>query len=159
MYILQGKTRSTWHIWFQRQSMYSRHTLPVGSPRTWQPFTSHRQSLAGPLLPRKGLPTQSTASRLTNPWIHIQFLSQTNLEAVGAKPSICRRQATRLTRSISPACYRYVQYLLAGPKPSVLNRYMRRWQSWRCRLTTYHSLTFPINCLHFPHKGSSRSLV
>jgi hypothetical protein len=36
-------------------------------------------------------------------------------EAVGAKPSIYRQQATRFTGPISPAYDRYVQYLLTGP--------------------------------------------
>jgi hypothetical protein len=35
---------------------YARRTLPTGGPRTWQPFMSHRQSWAGPLLPRKWAP-------------------------------------------------------------------------------------------------------
>jgi hypothetical protein len=30
--------------------------LPAGGPRMWQPFRSHRQSLAGPLLLRKRAP-------------------------------------------------------------------------------------------------------
>jgi hypothetical protein len=102
MYTLQGKTRSTWHICFPHQSTYARRTLSAGSPRMWQPFTSHRQSWAGPLLPRKGLLTQSTARGLTDPRVRTQFLSRANLEAVGAKPSICRRQDTRLIGPISP---------------------------------------------------------
>jgi hypothetical protein len=56
MYTLQGKTRPTWHVRFPRQSMYAQRTLPVGSPRTWQPSMSHQQSWPGPLLPRKGAP-------------------------------------------------------------------------------------------------------
>jgi hypothetical protein len=43
MYTLQGKTRSTWHVLFPCQSTYTCRTLPAGSPRMWQPFTSHRQ--------------------------------------------------------------------------------------------------------------------
>jgi hypothetical protein len=56
MYTLQGKTRPTRHVRFPHQSTYARHTLPVGGPRTWQHFTSHRQSWAGPLLLRKRAP-------------------------------------------------------------------------------------------------------
>jgi hypothetical protein len=37
------------------------------------------------------------------------------------KSNICRRQATRLTGLISPACDRYIQHLLAGVKPLILN--------------------------------------
>jgi hypothetical protein len=59
-------------------------------------------------------------------------------------------QLLQLTRPRSPVCDRYVQYLLAGANPSVLNRHRRGLQPWRCRLATYHSPTFPTNCLHFP---------
>jgi hypothetical protein len=38
MYTLQGKTRPTRHIHFLCQSTYVCRTLPVGGPRTWQPF-------------------------------------------------------------------------------------------------------------------------
>jgi hypothetical protein len=38
-----GKTRYTWHICFPHQSMYTPRMLPAGSPRTWQPFASHKQ--------------------------------------------------------------------------------------------------------------------
>jgi hypothetical protein len=44
MYTLQGKTRSTQHVRFPRQSMYARRTLPTGGPRTWQLFMSRQQS-------------------------------------------------------------------------------------------------------------------
>jgi hypothetical protein len=40
---LQGKTRRTRHVRFPRQSTYARHTLPAGSPRTWQPFMRRQQ--------------------------------------------------------------------------------------------------------------------
>jgi hypothetical protein len=53
MYTLQGKTRSTRHVLFSRQSMYVRHTLPVGSLRTWQPITSHWQIWTDPTAPEE----------------------------------------------------------------------------------------------------------
>jgi hypothetical protein len=87
------------------------------------------------------------------------FSSEPTNEAVGAKPSIYWQPATRLTGPISPACDRYVQYLLAGANPSVLNRHRRRLQPWRCWLSTYHSLTFPTSYLPFPPKGPTRSPV
>jgi hypothetical protein len=40
--------------------------------------------------------------------------------------------------------------LTRGANPSVLNRHRRGLQPWKCRLTTYHSPTFPTSCLHFP---------
>jgi hypothetical protein len=63
----------------------------------------------------KGLPTQSITHRLTDPRVRTQFLSQTNQWSSRLKLSLCRWQATRLTRHISPACNRYVQNLHAGP--------------------------------------------
>jgi hypothetical protein len=44
LYTLQGKTRPTRRVRFPRQSTYARRTLLAGGPRTWQLFTSHRQS-------------------------------------------------------------------------------------------------------------------
>jgi hypothetical protein len=41
------------------------------------------------------------------------------------KPSTCRRQTIRFTGPISLACDQYVQYLLMGTNPSVLNRHRR----------------------------------
>jgi hypothetical protein len=71
MYTLQGKTRPTHHVRFPHQSTYARRTLPVGGPRTGQPFTSHRQSWAGPLLLRKRAPNtihSAPADRSTGPY-------------------------------------------------------------------------------------------
>jgi hypothetical protein len=69
----------------------------------------------------KGLPTQSTSRRLIDPHVRTQFLSRANLEPVGARPSIYRQQATRLTGFISPACDWCIQYLLTWANSSVLN--------------------------------------
>jgi hypothetical protein len=107
----------------------------------------------------EGLPTQSTAHRLTDPWVCTQLLSHNSPWSSGEKSSFCWHLTTRLTRPISPACDRYVKYLLAGPNPSVLNRHRWGLQPCRCRLTTYHSPTFPSSYLHFPPKGPIRSLV
>jgi hypothetical protein len=140
--------RSTRHICFPRQSMYDRRTPPVGSSHTWQPFTSRRQSWIESLLPRKmALNTIhiTPADRSTGSYpvsLLIQPMKQWR------KTNICRQQATRLTRPISPACDRYVQYLLAGANPSVLNWHRWGLQPWRYRFFTYHSPTFPTDRLH-----------
>jgi hypothetical protein len=107
----------------------------------------------------KRLPTQSTACRLTDPWIHTQFLSRANQWSRGRKPSSCQWPTSSLTRPISPACDRYVQYLLAGANTLVLNRHWWGLQPWRCQLITYHSLTFPTSYLYFPPKSLARSSV
>jgi hypothetical protein len=49
----------------------------------------------------KGLPTQSTARRLTDLWVHTQFLSQVSQWSSMLKPSFCRWQGTRLTGPIN----------------------------------------------------------
>jgi hypothetical protein len=71
----------------------------------------------------KGLSTQSIARRLTDPRVCTQFLSWASQWSRGHKPSSCRWPTTRLIEPISPACDRYVQYLLAGANPSILNRH------------------------------------
>jgi hypothetical protein len=101
----------------------------------------------------KELPTQSTTHRLTDPLVHTQLLSRASQWSRGRKPSSCRWPTTRFIRPISPACDRYVQYLLTRANPSVLNRHRQRLQHWRCRLATYHSPTFPTSCLPFPLKA------
>jgi hypothetical protein len=98
----------------------------------------------------KGLLVQSTARQLIDLWVHTHFLSLANQWSSRGKVKHLLTMATRLTGPISPACDRYVQYLLAGTNPSILNQHRQGLQSWRCRLATYHSLTFPISCLHFP---------
>jgi hypothetical protein len=107
----------------------------------------------------KGLPTQSTTRRLTDLWVHTQFLSRANQWSRWDKPRSCRWPTTRLTGPISPSCDQYVQYLLAGANPSVLNQHRWGLQPWRCRLSTYHSPTFPTSYLHFLPKGPAWSLV
>jgi hypothetical protein len=98
----------------------------------------------------KELPTQSPAHRLTDLWVHTQFFSQANQWSSGESQNIYQQLATRLTGPVSPARDRYVQYLLMGANRTILNRHKRGLQPWRCRLSTYHSPTFPTNYPHFP---------
>jgi hypothetical protein len=84
----------------------------------------------------EGLPTQSTARRLSDPRVRTQLLSHNNQSAVG-KVNSCKQLTIMLTGPISPTCDRYVQYLLAGANRTVHNRHTRGLQPWRCRLATY----------------------
>jgi hypothetical protein len=61
-------------------------------------------------------------------------------------------EATRLIGTISPACDRYVQYLLPGTNPSVLNRH--RWGLPHRNLIIATSLSppFPSKCSIDPPK-------
>jgi hypothetical protein len=105
----------------------------------------------------KGLLTQSTARWLINLWVRTQFLSRASHWTSGGKATLHWRQATRLTGPITPACDRYVQYLLAGVNPSVLNWHRRGLQPLRHRLSTYHSPAF--DGLPFPPMRPARSVV
>jgi hypothetical protein len=53
MYNLLGKTWPTQHVRFPRQSTYAQCTLPVGGPRTWQPFMRHWHIWTDPTAPEK----------------------------------------------------------------------------------------------------------
>jgi hypothetical protein len=110
----------------------------------WLPQSQNR-----PLHPEELL---TTKDRLAQPSSRVaSFFLPCDSPGVGERdfgPMVT--QLLKLTGPISPACDRYVQYLLAGANPSVLNRYRWGLQPWRCRLATYHSLTFPTSCLHFP---------
>jgi hypothetical protein len=80
----------------------------------------------------KGLPTQTTTRRLTDPGVRTQFLPWANQWSRGHKPSFYRWPTTRLTGPISPARDWYIQYMLAGANPLVLNRHRRGLQPWTC---------------------------
>jgi hypothetical protein len=69
--------------------------------------------------------------RLTQPssWV-ASFLLPCDSPGVEERSfSLMVTQLPQLTGPISPACDRYVQYLLTGANPSVLNRHMRGLQS------------------------------
>jgi hypothetical protein len=69
--------------------------------------------------------------RLTQPssWV-ASFLLTCDSPGVEERSfSLMVTQLPQLTGPISPACDRYVQYLLTGANPSVLNRHMRGLQS------------------------------
>jgi hypothetical protein len=109
------------------------------------------------LLPRERAPdtTSSPAEWSTNP--STSFSPNIVIEAVMKVKHLLTNKLHWFTRPITPACDRYVQYLLARVNPSVLNRHRWMLQPWRCRLSTYHSLTLLTDGLHFPPKGTARS--
>jgi hypothetical protein len=148
---------------------------PAEENLTNTPHAFHSQSAYGPHIAtfrtvvnrfervhypwEEGLPIRSTAHRLTDLQVHTQLLSHNRQWSSGEKSSFSWHPTTRLTGPISPACNRYVQYLLAGVNPSVLNRHRQGLQPWMCWLATYHSPTFPTSFLHIPPKGPTRSPV
>jgi hypothetical protein len=141
---------------------YAWRTLPAGDPCTCGVRFLHavpvRDNLSRVIdrveqahcSQEEGFHTQSTARRWPIRGSVPSFSPEPANEAVGAKPIIYRRPATRLIGRIIPVCDRYIQYLLAGANRTVLNRHRWGLQPWRCRLSMYHSLTFPTTCLPFP---------
>jgi hypothetical protein len=89
------------------------------------------------LLLRKSAPDTIHSTSADRSCVRTQLLSRASQWSKGHKSSSCRWPTTRFTGPISPACDQYVQYLLMGANPSVLNRHRWRLQSWRCRLAIY----------------------
>jgi hypothetical protein len=81
--------------------------------------------LDGCTAPEKKCSQLHLSARLSGLWDPLQFLSQHNHWSSALKLSTCWWQTTRFTEPISPACGQYVQYLLTGVNPSVLNRHRR----------------------------------
>jgi hypothetical protein len=145
MYTIQGKIWCTWHIHFPRQSTYATRTLSVGGLHTLQPFTSHQQHWMEPTAPDKKCSRHNPQH--TGWLIHrsaTQFLFQDNHWSSNGSQASVDNMLYQFTKP-TPACDRYVQYLLMEANPSVLNRHKRVIQPWRCQLVISHSLTFSTN--------------
>jgi hypothetical protein len=65
----------------------------------------------------KGLPTQSTACRLSDPWVRTQFLSRANQWSSGCKPGSCLWPTTRLTGPINTSMRSVRSILACGGQP------------------------------------------
>jgi hypothetical protein len=137
MYTLQGKTQPTCHTLSTLSScMAHDHTYLKRS--TYSNLSYSRQQIwTDPLHPRR------KGSRHNPPHdghpIHgsVPSFSPTTVKEQWGKVNSCWQPTTRLTGPISPACDRYVQYLLAGANRTVLNQHRWGLQPWRCRLATY----------------------
>jgi hypothetical protein len=82
MYNLQGKIRPTQHVRFPRQSTYTRHMLPAGGPRTWQPFVSHWQGWTDALLTRKNAPDSTSQPDWVVRRTRLRFSPNTAIKAM-----------------------------------------------------------------------------
>jgi hypothetical protein len=143
MYTLQGKPDQ--HA-SHAQSAYGPRPYVSHAVNAYNLSHSRQQSWAGPLLPRK---KGSWPNPQHDGWSICRsvpsFSPKTTIETVGEKPTLCWWPTTRLFGPISLACDRYVQYLLAGANPSVLNQHRRGLQPWTWRLSTSHCPTFPTD--------------
>jgi hypothetical protein len=68
-------------------------------------------------------------------------------------------QLYRFTGLISSACDQYVQYLLVGSNPSILNQHRRGLPPWRSWFDTSHSPPFPTDNTPLSPKAPARSQV
>jgi hypothetical protein len=155
MYTLQGKTRSTRHtlstLDLHRVPDHTSHVVYVGNLSLVLTRIKHAPT------PRRSLSDR----RQTGPARVTSFPLPHDSLGVGERGfGHMVTQLHQLTRSITPACDRYVQYLLAEANPSVLNRHRLGLPPWRCRLSTHHSLTFLTDGPPpLPLKGHARSPI
>jgi hypothetical protein len=119
----------------------------------WLPRSRNR-----PLHPKEVL---ATKDRLAQPssWV-TSFLLPCDSPGVGERdfgPMVT--QLHQLTGSISPACDRYVKYLLTGANRTVLNQHRQKLQPRRCRLATYPLPDLPNQLSLLSPNGPTRSPV
>jgi hypothetical protein len=101
----------------------------------------------------------ATKDRLAQPssWVTSLFLPCDNpgVGERGFSPMVT--QLCQFIGLISPACDRYVQYLLAWANRTVLNQHRRGLQSWRCQLATYPLPDLPNQLSPLSLSGPARS--
>jgi hypothetical protein len=90
---------------------------------------------------------------------HLSFSPNTAIEAVRLSQTSIDEHAARLTGPISPACDQYVQYLLTGANPSVVNRHRRELHPCMCRFSNTTPRPSQPTVLHFPPNGPAQSQV
>jgi hypothetical protein len=141
-------------------SRTSPRTLSVSSTRTWQPFANHQQRWEDRTPPeKKGSWHNPQHASWSIRKSATQFLSQDNHWSSNESQASIGNRLHRFIGPITSVCDWYIQYLLLGANPLVLNRHRQGLQPWRCCLSTYHSLNFPTDGLYFPPKGPVRSQV
>jgi hypothetical protein len=106
-----------------------------------------------------GLPTQFTARWSSDPRVRTQLPSHNSQWGSGEKASFYWQSATTLTGSISPVCYQYVQYLLAGANPSVLNWHRRRLANRNLKIAITLFTSFPSECSTDSPNDPTRSRI
>jgi hypothetical protein len=142
MYTLQGKIWSTCHMLSTLDSfMVTNHTSSM----------VHIGNLLLVPTRRKHAPTPGRSlgdRRQTGPAVIFGHLIPLPHDSLGVGERGFGQVVTQLHQligPITPACDWYVQYLLTGTNPLVLNRHRRGLQPWRCWVSTHHSPTFLTN--------------
>jgi hypothetical protein len=138
------------------------HARPVYASYEQSPYviTFHwlPQSRNKPLHPEEVLATKDRLAQSSS-WV-ASFPLPCDSPGIGERtfgPMVT--QLHQLTRPISPACDRYIQYLLVGANPLVLNRHRWGLQPWRCRLATYPLPDLPNQLSPLSPNGPARSPV
>jgi hypothetical protein len=134
--ISESRDDSNWCTPYRENPTNTTHTLstPVHVRPTYAScgrslyVTTFHESLTGLdryYYSREKCSRLQLSARLSGPRDPPQFLSQHSHWSSRLKPSTYGCRATRLTGPISLACDRYIQYLLTGTNPLVLNRHRR----------------------------------
>jgi hypothetical protein len=147
-------TPHAFHAWFvYGPGPYISHG-PRGQPFASRPYISHGprgQPFASPqkdqTCPYTWWEALATEDKLARPssWVTIFPFPHDSLGVGERGFTQLVMQLHQLTRPITSACDRYIQYLLTGANPSVLNWHIWGLQPWRCWLSTHHSSTFPTD--------------
>jgi hypothetical protein len=108
------------------------------------------------LHPEEVLTTKDRLTQLSS-WVASFFLpcDSPGVGERGFSPMVTHLH--QLTGPISLACDRYVEYLLMGANPSVLNRHRQGIQHWKCQLATYPLPDLPNQLSPFSPSGRTRS--
>jgi hypothetical protein len=125
MYTLQGKTRPTRHTLSTLSSCMVHDRMYLTRSTYSKLSYNHQQIWTDPIHPRRRAPDtihSTTVIRSVGPYP--AYLPQ-QPKSSGEKSCSCWQPTTRFTRPISPACDRYIQYLLTGANLTTLNRH--RW--------------------------------
>jgi hypothetical protein len=155
-----GETWYTWHVRFLRQSMYATCTLPVGGPRTWEPFTLTQKSWTDLLLPRQSAPDLTSQPDWVAHETHLSFSPKHNHWSNALKPSICWQ--TGYMGSLGP----YHQHVIStfntyswGPTHRSLTDTGGGYNLGSASLPHHTPQPSQWMVLRFPPKGPTRSQV
>jgi hypothetical protein len=136
--------------------MYVWCMLPAVSPHTWQPFISRQQRWTDTTAPEKKCSRLHLSAQLSGP--RVPSPNPAN-ETVGLSQASVDSRLLGLLGPQTPACDWYVQYLLPGTNPSVLNRHRQGLPHRNLRIATALSPPFPFECSTDPPNDPARSQI